>query len=72
MMNKDDGPLKALADETIREMMRSGEMKALWNKWYSQPIPPRNVRLNMEPPAALQQLWQSPNDLPMESYAAAK
>ena len=72
MMSKDDGPLKALADETIREMLRSGEMKTLWNKWYSQPIPPRNVKLNMEPPAALQQLWQSPNDLPMESYAAAK
>ncbi|MEZ2299618.1 amino acid ABC transporter substrate-binding protein [Variovorax sp. RCC_210] len=72
MMSKDDTPLKSLADETIREMMRSGEMKALWNKWYSQPIPPRNVRLNMEPPATLQQLWQSPNDLPMESYAGAK
>lgn len=72
MMSKDDKSLKSLADETIREMMRSGAMKALWNKWYSQPIPPRDVRLNMEPPVTLQQLWQNPNDLPMESYASAK
>lgn len=72
MLSKDDAPLKALADQTLRDMMRSGEMKALWNKWYAEPIPPRNVRLNMAPPAALQKLWQDPNDLPMESYAAPR
>jgi glutamate/aspartate transport system substrate-binding protein len=70
MMRKDDQPLKSLADDTIRTMMRSGEMKALWNKWYVEPIPPKNVRINMAPPATLQQLWANPNDLPMESYAA--
>jgi glutamate/aspartate transport system substrate-binding protein len=45
-------------------------MKTLWSKWFVQPIPPRGIRMNMEPPEALVKLWAQPNDLPMESYAA--
>ncbi|SEL33743.1 amino acid ABC transporter substrate-binding protein, PAAT family [Variovorax sp. YR750] len=72
MLRKDDASLKAIADDTIRELIRSGEMKTLWSKWYLEPIPPRGVRLNMAPPAALQRLWAQPNDLPMESHASPK
>jgi len=69
MMRKDDAKLKSLADNTIREMIRTGEMKALWAKWLEEPIPPKGVRLNMAPSAGIQRLWAEPNDQPMESYA---
>ncbi|NDZ18232.1 amino acid ABC transporter substrate-binding protein [Variovorax sp. WS11] len=69
MMRKDDPAFKAIADSTIREMVRSGEMKSLWEKWFQAPIPPKGVRLDMSAPEGLQRLWAEPNDLPMESFA---
>ena len=70
MFRKDDADFKKVVDGTIRKMDASGEMKTLWSKWFIQPIPPRGIRMNMEPPEALVKLWAQPNDLPMESYAA--
>ena len=70
MLRKDDPTFKQAVDGTIRTMIRNGEMKALWDKWFQGPIPPRGTRINLPPPATLQQLWAEPNDLPMESYAA--
>jgi glutamate/aspartate transport system substrate-binding protein len=70
MFRKDDPDFKKVVDGTIRKMDASGEMKTLWSKWFVQPIPPRGIRMNMEPPEALVKLWAQPNDLPMESYAA--
>lgn len=70
MLRKDDPAFKQAVDATIRTMVRNGEMKALWDKWFQGPIPPRGTRINLPPPATLQQLWAQPNDLPMESYAA--
>lgn len=68
MFRKDDPDIKRVVDETIRRLGASGEMKALWAKWFLEPIPPRNMRLGMEAPEALQRLWAQPNDLPMETY----
>lgn len=70
MLRKDDRSFKEAVDGTIRAMVRSGEMKALWDKWFEDPIPPRGTRIKLPPPATLQQLWAQPNDLPMESYVA--
>jgi glutamate/aspartate transport system substrate-binding protein len=70
MFRKDDADFKKVVDGTIRKMDADGEMKTLWNKWFLRPIPPRGIRMNMEPPEALVKLWAQPNDLPMESYAA--
>jgi glutamate/aspartate transport system substrate-binding protein len=70
MFRKDDADLKKVVDGTIRKMDASGDMKTLWSKWFLQPIPPRGIRMGMEPPEALMKLWAQPNDLPMESYAA--
>jgi glutamate/aspartate transport system substrate-binding protein len=70
MFRKDDADFKKVVDGTIRKMDAGGDMKTLWNKWFIQPIPPRGIRMNMEPPEALVKLWSQPNDLPMESYAA--
>lgn len=70
MFRKDDPEFKRSVDSTIRRLIADGQMKSLWNKWFTEPIPPRGAKLNMEPPETLQRLWAQPNDLPMESYAA--
>lgn len=51
---KDDPHFKALVDETLASVMRSGEFEALYTKWFQRPVPPANVNLNfpMSPPCA--------------------
>lgn len=70
MFRKDDPEFKRTVDDAIRRMIASGEMKALWSKWFQEPIPPRGIRLGIEPTEAMLKLWASPNDAPMESYNA--
>jgi glutamate/aspartate transport system substrate-binding protein len=69
-MRRKDDTIKAVADATIRDLLRTGEMKTLWDKWFQNPIPPKNVKLGMPPPETLEKLWTAPNDLPMEAFAA--
>ena len=50
-------------------MAKSGELAKLYDKWFMQPIPPKNVRLNMPPSETTKALWANPNDKPTEEYA---
>jgi glutamate/aspartate transport system substrate-binding protein len=45
MIRKDDSALKKLADDTVREMAKSGELAKSYDKWFVQPIPPKNTRV---------------------------
>jgi glutamate/aspartate transport system substrate-binding protein len=47
MVRKGDPEFKALADETIARLMRSGEFARMYAKWFEQPIPPKGVTLGM-------------------------
>ena len=69
MLRKNDPAFKKIADDTIRAMMASGDMAKLYTKWFQSPIPPRNSNLNMPIGATLKNLFQFPNDHPMEAYA---
>ena len=42
-IRKDDPAFKKLGDDTIKEMMRSGEMAKLWDKWF---LDRKSTRLN--------------------------
>jgi glutamate/aspartate transport system substrate-binding protein len=47
MLPKDDPAFKKLVDDTFINMMKSGEFEKLYTKWFMQPIPPKNVPLNL-------------------------
>jgi glutamate/aspartate transport system substrate-binding protein len=68
MIRKDDAALKALGNEVIAGIVKSGEMAKLYDKWFVQAIPPKNIRLNLPASDATKSAWQSPNDRPMEDY----
>jgi glutamate/aspartate transport system substrate-binding protein len=72
MIRKDDPAFKKMADDTVKGMMKSGEMAKLWDKWFMQPIPPKNTRVGYAASESTQAAWASPNDKPMEDYAAKK
>lgn len=46
MFRKDDPKFKALVDRVVTDMMKSGEMERLYNKWFLSPIPPKNLNIN--------------------------
>ena len=69
MVRKDDPAIKKLADDTIIGLIRSGDLAKLYDKWFMQPIPPKNVRLNLPATDATKTAWATPNDKPVEEYA---
>ena len=69
MIRKDDPLFKRLADDTVKGMMKSGEMNKLWTKWFLSPIPPKNIKVGLALSASTKAAWATPNDNPTESYA---
>jgi glutamate/aspartate transport system substrate-binding protein len=68
MIRKDDPAFKKLCDDTVVGYMKSGEMAKIYDKWFMQPIPPKNVSLNLPASAATKDAWAHPNDKPTEEY----
>ena len=69
MMRKDDPAFKKLADETIRGLAKSGEIANIYDKWFIQPIPPKNTKVGLPASESIKAAWATPNDKPMEDYA---
>ena len=69
MMRKDDPLLKRLADDTIQDLVKSGEMAKIYDKWFMQPIPPKNTRVGLAASDATKAAWANLNDKPAEDYA---
>jgi glutamate/aspartate transport system substrate-binding protein len=68
MIRKDDAALKTLADDTVKGMIKSGELAKMYDKWFVQPIPPKNTRVGLPASEATKAAWATPNDNPVESY----
>jgi glutamate/aspartate transport system substrate-binding protein len=62
MLRKDDPQFKALVDKTIDGVMKSGEIHKIYAKWFTSPIPPKNVNLNFPETASLKEAFANPND----------
>ncbi len=69
MIRKDDPAFKKAVDDSIKAMMKSGDIAKLYDKWFMQPIPPTNTKIGLPLSAATKEAWANPNDKPMEDYA---
>ncbi len=69
MIRKDDPAFKQSVDNTLRGMMKSGEMARLYEKWFMRPIPPTNTTVNLPASEATKSAWTNPTDKPAEDYA---
>jgi glutamate/aspartate transport system substrate-binding protein len=69
MIRKDDPAFKKAVDDSIKGMMKSGELAKIYDKWFMQPIPPTNTKIGLPLSAATKDAWANPNDKPMEDYA---
>ena len=69
MIRKDDPAFKQSIDNTLRGMMKSGEIAQLYDKWFMKPIPPTNTAVNLPASEETKAVWASPTDKPAEEYA---
>ena len=69
MIRKDDPAFKKLGNDTIADLAKSGELAKIYDKWFIQPIPPKNVRVGLVASDSTKAAWANLNDKPMEDYA---
>ncbi|MEL4179563.1 amino acid ABC transporter substrate-binding protein [Roseateles sp. PN1] len=69
MFRKDDPAFKKAVDDSIKAMIKSGDVAKLYDKWLLQPIPPSNTKVGLPMSDNLKAALANPNDKPAEDYA---
>lgn len=64
ILPKDDPEFKQAVDSAVTAMMQDGRLAQLYEKWFMQPIPPRNINLNWPMSAELKKVIAAPTDSP--------
>ncbi|WP_323122890.1 glutamate/aspartate ABC transporter substrate-binding protein [Burkholderia alba] len=62
MLRKDDPEFKKLVDDTMARVMKSGDIKTMYDKWFMKPVPPKNISFDFPMSDAVQKLYAAPND----------
>jgi len=62
MLRKDDPQFKALVDKTVGGIMKSGEINKLYAKWFTKPIPPKDINMKFPMTPAIKEAFKNPND----------
>ncbi|WP_263139701.1 glutamate/aspartate ABC transporter substrate-binding protein [Pseudomonas sp. RIT-PI-AD] len=62
MMRKDDPAFKKAVDDAISATFASGEINGIYEKWFMQPVPPKNLNLNFPMSEELKKLIANPTD----------
>jgi glutamate/aspartate transport system substrate-binding protein len=60
MVRKDDKAFKDVADKALSQVYKSGEINAIYAKWFQKPVPPKNVNLNLPMSPALKKVMANP------------
>jgi glutamate/aspartate transport system substrate-binding protein len=60
MVRKDDKAFKALADKAMSEVYKSGQINAIYSKWFEKPVPPKGINLNLPMGAAFKKVVANP------------
>lgn len=66
MVRRDDKPFKDIVDVAIVRLMKSGEINALYTKWFMQPVPPKGLNLDFGLSDDMKALFKNPNDRALE------
>lgn len=64
MLRRDDEAFKELVNATLDELYASGEINAIYDKWFVQAIPPRGINMNFPMSSQLKKVIAQPTDDP--------
>ena len=62
MLRKDDKAFKAVADKAMTEVYKSGQINAIWEKWFEKPIPPKGINMHLPMTSAFKKVVAKPTD----------
>jgi glutamate/aspartate transport system substrate-binding protein len=62
MMRREDPGFKKVVDDAIANVMKSGDINRIYNKWFMSPIPPKGVNLNVPMSDLLKKVIANPTD----------
>jgi glutamate/aspartate transport system substrate-binding protein len=68
MLRRGDEQFKAFVDRVTANLYRSAAGKELYERWFTQPIPPLGLNLNLPMSASLARAFQNPSDTPDPSH----
>jgi glutamate/aspartate transport system substrate-binding protein len=60
MVRKGDDAFKKVADAEMTRIMKSGEINAIYGKWFLKPIPPKGINLNVPMSAQFKKVIANP------------
>jgi len=60
MVRKDDKAFKEVADKALSQLYKSGQINAIYSKWFEKPVPPKNVNLSLPMSPALKKVMANP------------
>ncbi|CAM2925389.1 family 3 extracellular solute-binding protein [Ectopseudomonas mendocina] len=64
MLRRGDDAFKELVNTTLDELYASGEINAIYDKWFVQAIPPRGINMNFPMSSQLKKVIAEPTDDP--------
>ena len=62
MLRRNDPEFKRFVDTVLSRAMIDGEVLALYNKWFTSPIPPKGINLNIPPSPLMRDQMRFPTD----------
>ena len=62
MLRRDDPAFKKVVDGAINALYKSGEINKIYEKWFSKPIPPKGITLNVPMSAQFKKVVAKPTD----------
>jgi len=69
MVRKNDAAFKKIGDDTIKDLVKSGEIQKIYAKWFTSPSPPKGVNVNMALTSETKSAWANLSDKPLEEYS---
>jgi glutamate/aspartate transport system substrate-binding protein len=62
MVRKDDKAFKAVADRAMQSVYKSGQINAIYEKWFQNPVPPKGINLRLPMTEAFKKVVAKPTD----------
>ena len=62
MVRKDDKAFKAVADKAMADVYKSGQINAIYEKWFQKPVPPKGINLALPMGDSFKKVVAKPTD----------
>jgi glutamate/aspartate transport system substrate-binding protein len=62
MLRRDDPAFKKVVDDAVRNLYKTGQINAIYEKWFLKPVPPKGINLNVPMGTVFKRVVANPTD----------